>query len=50
MSKWLRPDDLFLDDDGEELSAYIFSDYDGAVYVSIPVKKIKELLEEQENE
>lgn len=46
MSHWIEPklDDLSLSDDGKELHAFLYEDFNGAVYVSIKVEDIKKLL------
>ena len=46
MSLWheKEKDDISFSDDGEEMHIYIESDYNGAIYVSVKVSDVKELL------
>lgn len=47
MSTWYNitvPKDIEINNDDDTLEVYIGEDYGGAIYVSIPVEFIKELL------
>jgi hypothetical protein len=49
MSQWYnitKQRDLEINNDDNTLEVYIGEDYGGAIYVSIPVEFIKELLDE----
>ena len=48
MSKWhdMLKGDITFSDDGEEMHIYIESDYNGAIYVSVKTKDVKERLKE----
>ena len=47
MSKWYEPEanDLSMDDEGSEVHDYLYSDYNGAVYVSLKVEDVVNLIE-----
>lgn len=46
MSQWYEPryEDMFLDDDSKSISAYLYSDDNGAVYATFNLKYIEEVI------
>ena len=49
MSTWIeaKKDDVFLSDDKKEVNIHIDDDYAGAIYVSIKIDYLKEILAEE---
>jgi hypothetical protein len=47
MSKWYTAQKDFIEIDGDNIDIYVCNDYDGSIYIQVPMKILKEVLQEK---
>jgi hypothetical protein len=47
MSKWYAAQKDFIEIDGDNIDIYVCNDYDGSIYIQVPMKILKEVLQEK---
>jgi hypothetical protein len=47
MSKWYTAQKDFIELNGDNIDIYVCNDYDGSIYIQVPMKILKEVLQER---